>query len=371
MKFLRISTLYPQLVSQYYNDYNFIKNKKYKTQYFHAINQKFSISDFLTKEIKKKNIVTYEIISNLKYLQLAWQREFSKNNLEKSIIAQQILYYRPDVIFFGNIDLIDNEILEIFSRDSFKNIIKIGYHCAPITQRQIHLLKHLTFLVTCVEDYKKKFQNFIDTILIPHAFDKSCLKKPKNRDIDISFIGSLFLKKKLHLNRVEILYKILRSNMRSYVSINFKDFYLNFLILFLKNIIFNPSIIFKTLYIYLNSKKPLFGKRMYAVLQRSKVMLNLHISDTKYAGNMRLFEGTGSGCLVITDYKYGLEKYFANEKEVLVYNYYSEAFELIKNSVSNYKILKKISQLGQKKTLSDYNYNESAKILLSKIKKYN
>jgi hypothetical protein len=86
---------------------------------------------------------------------------------------------------------------------------------------------------------------------------------------------------------------------------------------------------------------------------------------------MRLFEGTGSGCLVVTDYKNGLEKYFTNEKELRVYNCYSEAFDLIKNSVNNYKILKKISQLGQKKTFLYYNYNESAKILLSQIKKYN
>jgi hypothetical protein len=368
MKFLRISSLYPQLISQYYNNFKFIKKQRYKSQYNHAMSQKFSISNFLTREIKKKNIETFEIISNLKYLQLAWLKEFGDKNKKKSIIAQQILYYKPDIIFFGNIDLVDNEILEILNEDSFKKVIKIVYHCAPITQNQIYKLKHLTFLVTCVEDYKKKFKYFIDTILIPHAFDRSCYKEVKRRDIDISFIGSLFLKKKLHLNRVEILYKIMRSKMRSYISVNFKNFYINFFIIILKNIIFNAPIVFKILYIFINSRKALFGKRMYEVLQRSKVMLNMHIADTKYAGNMRLFEGTGSGCLVVTDYKQGLEKFFVNKKEILVYNSDSMALDLIKNSVNNYKSLKKISQSAQKKTYSMYNYSNSAKLLLSKIK---
>jgi len=370
MKFLRISSLYPQLVSQYYDDYKFIKNRKYKNQYYHAMNQQFSISNFLTREIEKKNIKTYEVISNLKHLQLAWLKEFGKNN-KKSILAQQILYHNPDIIFFGNIDLIDNEIIEILKQDSFKKVIKIGFHCAPITQKQIYKLKHLTFLVTCVEDYKKKFKYFIDTILIPHAFDKSCFKKEKRRDIDVSFIGSLFLTNKLHLNRVEILYKIMTSNMRTYISINFKNFYVNFFIQIFKNIIFNAPIIYKILYIFINSRKPLFGKKMYAVLQRSKVMLNLHIADTKYAGNMRLFEGTGSGCLVVTDYKRGLERFLINKKEIFVYNSDSRAFNLIKNLLNNYKSLKKIARLGQKKTFLIHNYKRSAKLLISKIKKYN
>ena len=41
-----------------------------------------------------------------------------------------------------------------------------------------------------------------------------------------------------------------------------------------------------------------------------KYVINKHIEDTEYAGNMRLFEGTGSGCLLITDYKRDLEKLF-------------------------------------------------------------
>ena len=34
---------------------------------------------------------------------------------------------------------------------------------------------------------------------------------------------------------------------------------------------------------------------------------------------MRLFEGTGLGCLLITNYKKGLEKLFEIENDIIVY----------------------------------------------------
>jgi hypothetical protein len=367
MKFLRISSLYPELINSYYNKYKFIRNESYEKQYNHVINQKFSISNFLTKELEKKNIKTCEIISNLKYLQHAWLKKYEKKE-NKSILAQQILHYNPDVIFFGNLDLIDREINEILNSANFKNIIKIGYHCAPINDKQLSALKNLTFLVTCVEDYKKKFKNIIDTILIPHAFDISCLDKTtKKRDIDIAFIGSLFLKKELHYNRINILYEIIRSKYKSYVAVNFKNFFLNFLQFFLKNILTNSVIVFKVFYIFLNSKKAIFGKDMYEILQRSKVMINLHINDTQYSGNMRLFEGTGCGCLVVTDKKKGTKKLFIDKKEIFIFNNNEVIFKLITNCIDSYQFFKRVSFRAQKKTLSKYHYKKSASILLNKI----
>ena len=367
MKFLRISSLYPELINSYYNKYKFIRNESYEKQYKHVIDQKFSISNFLTKELEKKNIKTYEIISNLKYLQLAWLKKFQKQE-NKSILVQQIMHYKPDVIFFGNLDLIDREIEEILSSADFKNVIKIGYHCAPINNKQLSVLKNLNFLVTCVEDYQKKFKNIIETILMPHAFHRSCLAKPgKKRDIDIAFIGSLFLKKELHYNRINILYQIIRSNYKFYIAINFKNFYFNFIYFFLKNILINSSIVFKVFYIFLISKKAIFGKEMYEILQRSKVMINMHINDTQYSGNMRLFEGTGCGCLVVTDKKKGIQKFFANKKEIFIYNKSQDIFKLITHCIDNYNFLKPISFRAQKKTLSEYNYKRSALILLNKI----
>ena len=55
---------------------------------------------------------------------------------------------------------------------------------------------------------------------------------------------------------------------------------------------------------------------MFSILSKSKILINAHIEDTKYAGNMRLFEGTAAGCMVITDNKLGLKELFIPKKKL-------------------------------------------------------
>ena len=57
-------------------------------------------------------------------------------------------------------------------------------------------------------------------------------------------------------------------------------------------------------------------------------MINKHIEDTEYAGNMRLFEGTGLGCLLITDYKKDLEKLFKIDEDVVIFDNEKYIFEI-------------------------------------------
>jgi spore maturation protein CgeB len=115
------------------------------------------------------------------------------------------------------------------------------------------------------------------------------------------------------------------------------------------------------------SKKAIFGKEMYEILQRSKVMINMHINDTQYSGNMRLFEGTGCGCLVVTDKKKGIKKLFIDKKEIFIFNNNEVIFKLITNCIDSYQFFKRVSFRAQKKTLSKYHYKKSASILLNKI----
>ena len=61
---------------------------------------------------------------------------------------------------------------------------------------------------------------------------------------------------------------------------------------------------------------PLWGKDMYRLLRRSQITLNHHGDVLPYANNMRMYEATGMGCLLVTDYKSNLDEMFEPEKEV-------------------------------------------------------
>ena len=145
------------------------------------------------------------------------------------------------------------------------------------------------------------------------------------KNINLTFIGSIFLEKNLHYDRVDIIYSLMRKFNNKFIAINFSNkFFLSYFFALFKSIykfsIFKDfSFFFKILYIYSFARKPIFGKDMYNVLSKTKILINTHIGDTEFAGNMRLFEGTGLGCLVITDKKKGLEKLFNIGDEIDIF----------------------------------------------------
>src|SRR5260370_33479328 len=63
-----------------------------------------------------------------------------------------------------------------------------------------------------------------------------------------------------------------------------------------------------------------WGTEMYQVLRRSRITLNSHIDLAgREAGNMRLFEATGVGAFLLTDFKDNLHTLFAPDREVAVW----------------------------------------------------
>jgi spore maturation protein CgeB len=72
---------------------------------------------------------------------------------------------------------------------------------------------------------------------------------------------------------------------------------------------------------------------------------------------MRLFEATGSGALLLTDYSDSLNTYFEPEKEVITFKTKEEAADKVKYYLKNDTIRTAIAKRGQEKTLKNYNYD--------------
>ena len=374
IKFLRISSIYPGFLRKINKR---IKNKDtYEKILDLVFEEKYSVSNNISEELIKKDYVCTELIYNFKALQNKWLKQYGNKNLKDEVIFQQINFYSPDVLFIGDANLLNKKFI-----NKVKKITKIKlilcFHCAPISEKIYNNLKCADVIVTCTKGYKDKISNKLikDTILMQHAFKvDEDLNFAKKRDIDVSFLGSLFLNNKLHLSRVEIIYKLIKNFENSYVAINFaRYFLLDLALLILDSIvkftfIKNINIFYKIIYIFLFSKKPLFGKEMLNILKKSKILINKHIEDTAYAGNMRLFEATGSGSLLITDYKKDLENLFVLDEEIIVFNTNNELFELINFYLKNDKIRIKIAKNGYKKTFKVHNYYNRVKNLDELIK---
>jgi TRAP-type mannitol/chloroaromatic compound transport system permease large subunit len=69
---------------------------------------------------------------------------------------------------------------------------------------------------------------------------------------------------------------------------------------------------------------------MYRKLQESRIVLNIHVDVAeKYACNMRLYESTGVGTMLVTDWKSNLPELFEVGHEVLAYKSPTECADLV------------------------------------------
>ena len=113
-----------------------------------------------------------------------------------------------------------------------------------------------------------------------------------------------------------------------------------------------------------------WGREMFEILDRSKITLNHHGDIFPYANNMRLFEATGVGTLLITDWKDNLGEMFVPDKEVLAYRTPEECAELIRYYLAHENERLAVARAGQARTLRDHTYYQRTQELLDLVGRF-
>jgi hypothetical protein len=118
-------------------------------------------------------------------------------------------------------------------------------------------------------------------------------------------------------------------------------------------------------------KPPLWGYDMYRQLQRSKIALNIHIDMAEqYAANMRLYEATGVGTMLLTDWKMNLPELFVPGKEVAAYCSKEECVELVNYYLAHDSEREAVARAGQQRTLSEHSYYHRMQELTEILDRY-
>jgi spore maturation protein CgeB len=109
---------------------------------------------------------------------------------------------------------------------------------------------------------------------------------------------------------------------------------------------------------------------MFQILSESKITLNHHGDVAPYANNMRLFEATGMGTLLITDWKLNLTEMFEPGREVVTYHTFEECAERIVYYLEHEKERDEIAKAGQQRTLREHTYYHRVQELVDLVRKY-
>ena len=104
---------------------------------------------------------------------------------------------------------------------------------------------------------------------------------------------------------------------------------------------------------------------MYQVLRRSRITLNSHIDMAgNEAGNMRLFEATGVGAFLLTDFKDNLDTLFAPDREVAVWRSIDDCLKAIDRHIGDDTGRAAVAHAGHMRTVAQHTYrHRTAEIL--------
>ena len=390
MKFLIINTDYPEFLQGLYKNNPNLKNKSYEEQMQVRNESLFGVADFYSSNLRKLGHEAWDIHANNEFMQRAWARENGVKVRESSSTEQRwqnilrlgqgildrIPFRRVRSLFSPAIHLIDSwfykileEQVKFYKPDILFNhaISEISPYFLNKMKPRIRLLmgQHAATRLSDIEDFShydlfiSSFPPTIDFFRqkgIPAELNRMGFE-PKvlsilNSDVknfDATFVGSFH---SVHTSRVAFLetlcarlpqIKIWGNGIERLSSISPIK----------KNYIGHA-----------------WGKEMYQILCKSKITLNHHGDIPPYANNCRLYEATGVGTLLITDWKENLHEMFEPGKEVVAYRSAEECAELIKYYLDHDNELETIASAGQERTLREHTYYQRMEELVDIVCKY-
>lgn len=373
MKILILDTYYPDFLKDFYGKNPLVKYYKYEKQKKMLMDFMFGTADFYSKELTKIGYPTKDVIVNNDYLQKSWQNEHkdfgSLNIFDKTfdmvrgrmhfldgkipprwklgVLRRQIEYYKPDVVFSHNLGYFDPAFL-----NSIKPKIKllVGQIASPMPPKIF--LKPYDLIITSFPHFVKKFKEMgIKSEYVPLCFDKSIIKRipQQERKYNVTFVGGI---SRAHKKGLKLLYELAER-----VGLDVWGY--------------GKEVLDPSSKLYKSHHGEAWGKDMYKIFLQSKITINRHIDVAEnYANNMRLYEATGCGAMLITDKKKNLNNLFSVDKELEDYSSIDDLVEKINYYLTNGIERAKIAKAGQKRTLRDHNYHVRMLELAKVLEKY-
>jgi spore maturation protein CgeB len=260
------------------------------------------------------------------------------------VLREQIDHYRADVIL--NLSMTHHAWLPRFWQEvkARTPVVLCGQHAATELQPDEDWTVYDLVISSFPPTVRWLLERGVRTEMIRLGFDPSalCVGEGSRRDVSVSFVGSFL---NIHRGRTRFL-----DELAATVPLTIWGEP--------PNEGFSDSRLAKCW------AGRAWGVDMYRVLRRSRITLNHHGDVAPFANNMRLYEATGMGALLITDWKPDLHLIFEVGKEVVAYRNAKECRDLIDHYLRHDDEGEAIAKAGQIRVLRDHTYHHRLKQLL-------
>jgi hypothetical protein len=393
MKLLRIISTYPAYNSHFYGNRPNLAEADFETQRAVLSSDYFSSGQSLSLALQSLGYEVLEIYPKLQAFQRAWARSEGLNDSDpiNDLIVAQVKRSKPEILLYEHYDAallqrIRNEI------DSIKFVI--GWEGSALSSGRAW--PHLNAIVSCAPETVEHLRGLgLRSELVGHAFDGRInqLLAPTREVIPTSFVGSIVRRNRFHLERERLLLEMVRQipiqifsptmEVRwqdyvkaavaggAYVGMRVMSFvrlsgYAKKRFALVRQADRFASVPRTPVHpVLLNHSRPgVYGLDFFQVIRDSLISLNIHAdSSPRFASNMRLYEATGVGSCLLTDWRPNLNQLFDTDKEVVSYRSAAEAVEKARWLLDHPTDRAEIARRGQERTLRDYTFLQQARRL--------
>lgn len=352
MRFLILDTCYPAFLRRHYADDPDLGRRTYGDQWRSLMSTFFGTADSYSYALGELGHEGHEIVANCAPLQEAWEREHGRAGRgpfrlrREAIVAAQAADYRPDVVYVQN--------MRFFSTRLLRRLRGLG---ATIVGQiaseppEARTLQAYDLVLTSFPHFVERFRTLgVRSEYLRIGFDPRVLARLEHEDAKREQHGAVFVGA---LNRTQhSAGNALLERAAQRTPIDFWGYAGDSW----------PA----TSPIRRRYHGQAWGIDMFRVLYESRVALNRHIGAAEeYANNMRLYEATGVGTLLLTDAKRNLAELFEPGREVVTYADDDELVAQIEHYLQHDEERRAIAVAGQQRTLREHTYRSRLEEVLA------
>ncbi len=372
MKIVVVDTYYPAFLARFYERQGGLAAADYWTQLQTLLNACFGTSDFYSRHLNALGCEVQDLVVNCVSLQQAWAKAnnvpfspmlmevphrlfrvpvlgkiFANLSGQMDVAVAQIKAAKPDVLYCHDLFFFPGEVL----RELKQHVrLIVGQIACPLPPKSF--LKGYDLILT-------SFPHFVDSLrslgiaseYFRIGFDERVLSLlgQVDKEIDFSFVGGI---SRHHGGAIPLLEYLSENNSMRLFGYGADNL---------------PS----ASSIRQRHGGEVWGLDMYRALARSRITLNRHINVAENnANNMRLYEATGVGAMLLTDRKDNLHELFEVGREVVAYSSKEEAGELVRHYLDHPDEAAQIAQAGQARTLREHTYAQRMQELVPMLKRH-
>jgi spore maturation protein CgeB len=398
MRLLKLGIYHPAYLGQFYAQRPGLATQPFDVQHAALMQDCFGSSDFWTTALNRMGYETNETVANVEPMQKSWANEhgitYDANEWLFDIATAQVEAFQPEALIVADYSTLNADFLRHLKRRCPSIRLVLGWCGAPFRETSVFL--EWDIVLSCVPELVQYFRlKGHRCYHLNHAFAPTILDRIRagnSPSADFVFLGSIVKKEQFHEERERILLALVeQTNLQIWSDISqpsasqrrgtlarqwaydavhaARRFGLPDALLSMTPVInrmarwesrpeisqpFDEGLAAR-------AHPPLFGLEMFQQLHDSKVALNTHIDISPVsASNMRLFEATGVGTCLLTDWKENLSELFEPEVEVLTYRDAAECLEKVRYILDHEEERRAIADAGQRRVLREHTFTHRA-----------